>query len=591
MHRISTDKEFLESGRIVINADGIPVDVPDRAHMEAADVALGQRIDKEKWKRSDLTSGSDINSLEPGIYSVPSGPVSTALGLPEGWYGTIETQWVNATGSIRLQVWEFYRGGALKRYTRQLYSGAWSAWSRVGYAMEWLSTTSDMTALAPGEYSVPSVAVGAGLGLPDGYYGVIHVHWINTTGTLRFRTWRYVIAGVLYEWHSNFSGGVWGEWVKNLPVDVPEPAPESEPARGFDMAIRRDFLVNKFMHRRGGALGVSGKAVVALRFDHHLSFFRDKVLPLLVERELPWAQIINPDNIGSGNDQVSWSDIQTWALNHGGEVWNHGATHIDVTSPDELESHIVGALGTLSTNLPKLAVEGFAPIGMNPGGYDGFFPGNTAEQWQTKAGQLILANHAVASGDVAGMYRPLNGRPAIGLSHGFLDTATVSTIDGFLNSLRPRHGMALLLHPNFVDKDASSITTATLTHLLDELVRRRDAGEVEILTYSALYMADGESAWRDNLLTSSTSTGTYRTTIFFSRTQHPKGSVRELVADVTMPAAGDVTVTLGSVVRVHSLPEGDSTLRMVTTIPVDATSMLVEIAGAGSTRDVRLQAI
>lgn len=44
MHRISTDADYLKTGKIIIDADGIPVDVPDRTHMEAADQALGQRL-------------------------------------------------------------------------------------------------------------------------------------------------------------------------------------------------------------------------------------------------------------------------------------------------------------------------------------------------------------------------------------------------------------------------------------------------------------------------------------------------------------------------------------------------------------------
>lgn len=45
MHRISTDAEWLKTGRVVIDADGIPVDVPDRSDMDAADNALDEKID------------------------------------------------------------------------------------------------------------------------------------------------------------------------------------------------------------------------------------------------------------------------------------------------------------------------------------------------------------------------------------------------------------------------------------------------------------------------------------------------------------------------------------------------------------------
>lgn len=76
MHRISTDSDYLKTGKVVIDADGVPVDVPDRTHMEAADMALGQRIDGKADTGHTHTSAS-ITDAVSRISNIPNRLVKT----------------------------------------------------------------------------------------------------------------------------------------------------------------------------------------------------------------------------------------------------------------------------------------------------------------------------------------------------------------------------------------------------------------------------------------------------------------------------------------------------------------------------------
>ena len=185
-----------------------------------ANYATHEYVDSEvsdaRFARTWLYAGSNIDALpREDIYGVVSAAVSQALALPEGWWGKLHEHWVNATGTIRLQRWEYWKNGTLNLWVRQLYGGNWSAWTRilpvtVSDADKWAkgAVTSGITSidqLTDGMWAVASGTVATALGLP-GTYGNLQIMtiansrtawWINTNG-------KFYIAIK--------SGGAWGDF-------------------------------------------------------------------------------------------------------------------------------------------------------------------------------------------------------------------------------------------------------------------------------------------------------------------------------------------------------------------------------------------
>lgn len=345
-------------------------------------------------------------------------------------------------------------------------------------------------------------------------------------------------------------------------------------------AFKHSDLLSRAKARRHGALGTGGLPVVALRFDHHLEPFRDKILPLLIERKLPFALALNPERTANTtvDDNVPWATIQSWCIQNGGEVWNHGGNHGDATTELQLVNQIVTSLASLETNLPALAIEGFAPPGLPDGQYMGASPFKTvAQNSGTYAGQLITGNHAFVAGYAQGVYRTLDGEGIIGAPHVTMDKTSLSSIVSALNAVESNaEGVALMLHPNYLDQ-TDYISTATFTAILDEIVARRDAGQLEVLSYSGLWLAESGSMQRSSLVKISapfTLSSAFSTSWSVYRREHLLGGMREVRAQVTGTGTHTVTVAGGAVNVTVSL-SGAGLVRLPFTIPLDQSDSLV----------------
>lgn len=217
----------------------------EKSYVDTADQTLGQRITDEKWNRGQLGTGSNIDTLpREGIYNVPSGTVGAALNLPGSWYGKLHELWVNSTGTIRIQQWVYWRNAALNVHARQMYNGTWTAWTQIlpapipdtpagdtwsrGVVTE---DTTSIDSLADGMWKLASAVVVKQLGLP-GQYGNLQIMSIANSRT----AWWLSTNGKFYV--AVKSGGTWGEfqevggattpppstddgsWIKRLPVTV-----------------------------------------------------------------------------------------------------------------------------------------------------------------------------------------------------------------------------------------------------------------------------------------------------------------------------------------------------------------------------------
>ncbi|MDO5618017.1 polysaccharide deacetylase family protein [Kocuria sp.] len=348
-------------------------------------------------------------------------------------------------------------------------------------------------------------------------------------------------------------------------------------------AGRRDALVSAFMARRGGRIGTGGKPVVALRFDHGLTNYKSKVLPVLRQYGLPSMQTMNsrtwstPENAG-----MTPADLNTAALADGVEITNHGATHDDAADRDTIRDYIVTGLTELAAQVPSVPVEGFTPAGVTGTRYAGFNWGQTTATWaDTLAGQLIRNHHAACFGYVTGAYRPQVSME-LGAGHVTLDQQTSAWAHGLIDGLAGSGPAALtiMLHPSRLDT-TGYITTAEFTAFCKRLAERRDAGELLVTTPGGSLLLDPTTTWRHDLLGSpwavSLQPGQSATrTVYTNRLSSVVGSPRDLTA--TGSGSYTVEVTSNDGALAVSKPARSRDTHTPFTVPLSATSITVTIA-------------
>jgi len=256
-------------------------------------------------------------------------------------------------------------------------------------------------------------------------------------------------------------------------------------------------LKQRFVRVMGGPLGTGGRGAVALRCDHGLANFRDRVLPLTVARRISVSQAYNPRNWHyPENAGVTIEELDDWVADGRVEIWNHSASHASAESAAQLRDQIVGGLQEIQEQLPAARgkVWGWSPPGVK-GGYGGYDGGKRPEGWHTPAGRMILKHHAVAQGSLYRTHlRVLDGTPRVGLARYQMDSRAVDDIVATIDTAaRERLGLQLMIHPSVLDKPGF-LTTAELEAVLDHIVTHRERGQLKTLSPYQLLVADASLA-------------------------------------------------------------------------------------------------
>ena len=112
------------------------------------------------------------------------------------------------------------------------------------------------------------------------------------------------------------------------------------------MSVHAD-IVARFVAAMG-PVDTAGRGAVALRCDHGLAAFRDKILPVTSKAGLRVSMAYNPRNWHYlENRGVTPSDLDAWVAEGHVERWNHSATHGPATRKTELVDEIVGGLAEI----------------------------------------------------------------------------------------------------------------------------------------------------------------------------------------------------------------------------------------------------
>ena len=417
---------------------------------------------------------------------------------------------------------------------------------------------------------------------PDGGAGVLDV---TNTGyqftQIFYSTTNNAIYQRIITDRSHIAPGQWvyGEWQRQAVDD------KTRMAAG---EARRAAVVEAGLKRRGGVVGTGGKPAIALRFDHHLQQFGDKVLPLLKQYRLPWGQMINAGNIGKGNDTWTWSQLAAECHNSGGEVWNHALTHEDVNDELRADQAVTLGLSRLRENLPSLWVDSWAPPGQS--NYLGFTNQSEPEKfYDTYPGKLVLAQHAFVRGSYPGPHHPLNGQNLIGQSHVTIDAQTSEWCQAAVRGARDTgSGLTMMLHSNYLDQ-SGYMTTSELDATLAYIAQLRDAGEIVVLSNAGILMADANTPVRQtNMLSDSgagTNTGTWSQSVTSRSYRVHLGVPHE--AEVWVKGSGQVALGVevasptNAVTAQHQVTLGGSAQRLsvLVTPPNDTTGITVSLTG------------
>lgn len=366
-------------------------------------------------------------------------------------------------------------------------------------------------------------------------------------------------------------------------------------------AGQRDSIVDAGIKKRGGVIGTNGLPVVALRFDHHLPNFKTKVLPLLKAKRLPWGQMLNSAAVANGSETMTYAQIATECYTSGGEVWNHSYSHASYTQEAQADREVTRGLKDLRAGLPGLQIDGWAGPGQDS--MMGMEGSEAPERfWNTYPGRLVLGQHAFVRGYYPGIYQPMTGPNLVGAPHVTIDTLDPTYVSGVVRGAAAAGaGVTLMLHATYLDTPGY-MTTAQLNTVLTEIETMRNAGEILVMSPTAVLLTDASSDYRRNLLTTGAAgptTSAWTETVSGRSAQAQYGVPHELVVTVKARTAGTATLNLkeaGSSPRFDSahsvtLTAGQViTLRCLATFPLDCAGIIATLTANVDHSDIHLHA-
>lgn len=288
-----------------------------------------------------------------------------------------------------------------------------------------------------------------------------------------------------------------------LNTDGTLPSVAREQTRGIgrdevSIQARRDMEFDRIRRSRFGRVGTGGKIPISIRIDHQLDQFIANHLPLLSARRLPFSVGIVTRSVGNPAalyepTTATWDDIKRKIQDAGGEVWAHSQTHSSpgANGSTSLHDEIVGS--KLDIEAQNIGVMGF----QQPGSPATYGPYLSLADLDTEAGRIIRETYPLFESYVVGTTRRV--LPAYGTyggNHVTLDNMTVDTARRWVDeAIAYGHGLQFMFHPAWIGLPGN-LTLAGLTEVFDYIVAKRDAGQVEVLTASALAFADPGTSYR-----------------------------------------------------------------------------------------------
>lgn len=154
MKRLSTDAEYLDSGKLVIDADGIPIEPADKNYVnsELEPKADKSYVDDTKWSRGafSITTLPNMDDAPEGVVTVNTPQRSTFWGLPEGFLGFVVT---HISPAFKSQTFHAVTSGGLREYTRNQTAQGWTQWARTDNQFDLAKSYTDNALLEAKQYT------------------------------------------------------------------------------------------------------------------------------------------------------------------------------------------------------------------------------------------------------------------------------------------------------------------------------------------------------------------------------------------------------------------------------------------------------
>lgn len=455
--------DYIASSQVVVDAAAAAVNAnPKIATIEAA----------LPW-RGVLPNGTDINTKRiPGIYTVKdTASAATMINWPTPRAGSLKV-WANDGASATLHEVTAYVSttAPTERYSRgTLSSGntSWSPWNPDTWNQGVLPNGTNLqTFRNPGTFQITSLTNSRTmLDMPTETDGTTRVDGAGTVEIIPGVGTSRSLERITLEHNGKMrefvrTSGVSSSWPVWQEIGA---VPSGTPVTGSadpvsDHAARVEYARS----RRGGGTGVLGKAVVMIRFDHWLVKFRDVILPIMREFGLVGTLNVNydnMDNVQNGGGSITWGHVQDWNQYDGIEIANHGATHTNASTRESIFHEVVDGRRNLEAAMPRVAVETWQEHGsayLTASDIDGDIGLNLGREpknfFESYAGKLILAEHAIIEGKCGGFFTNLTGHPQVGQSHMSIDQSTAAEAIGQVDTAKQfQRGVTLYVHPGLMD--------------------------------------------------------------------------------------------------------------------------------------------
>lgn len=272
-------------------------------------------------------------------------------------------------------------------------------------------------------------------------------------------------------------------------------------------ALKHAVRLDEARKRLGYKFGTGGKAAIALQFDDYNGMFRDKVLPILQEFDIP-ATMALAVNWVEGRvshalaENVPWPTVQSWVLNDGCEPQGHSWSHGVASSAASLKKEIIESADYMESKMPSVVIDGWSMpgTGVATDPYGGYNGQSIKDFTETTAGKMLLSRYAFVGARKGGYLQPGGGQDIIGQSHGMSEVYTVEQFKaGVEEAIQGKYALATMHHPGWLDTSGYK-TTAQLRECIQWLAAQRDAGRLVIVTRRALNLFDPTVNARNNLL-------------------------------------------------------------------------------------------
>jgi len=525
---------------------------------------------------------------EPGVLQVNWMAGSLATGIHQ-----VEHRYITSTGKV------------YHRVVTSVTNGTWSTWDIQNTKRGLLADNSDVNAMKGYQYVghwyiANTTSANTMTGLPAGT-GPSNLYIYSGPQSYGYTTQVLMSSGASWfmKYRTMIDATNFSEWFTIIDM--------TKAYEPVDVGGKNSDLLHVMQQRKGGVIGLSGRAGFALRVDHGTVATEQYLLPLLRKYGLAATMAVysKQREVKPAENGVAWDVVEKWHRNYGMTFGNHSDDHLDKPDAAGWQAGIIGSLAQHKAQMPSVPMENYIPHGSI--GYDrygGFLPSNTHEAiYGTLAGRMALSTHALISGYRGGYYRPLMGRPMQGLAHWSMEESDPATFKTVIdNTIADKVGVCPMFHPEFIGL-TGKMTWTQVEECLAYVAAKRDAGLLVPLTMDGLAFASVDSTYRDDLIrfpkmddaafwyssgftetlgafTSSTAGAWVRALVSLYAKDWATGGAREAEWRVNSTAGANITLKVYSTTdgtrnaeRTNiTVPAGDSTHVIPFGIPLNDTS-------------------